>query len=283
MESKLYSDTIDLKGITEKECVIIMKDALKSTHNINDNNRVKMLSYTQINCSNGWLDMFLTLHYIDKEVMMNIIDIIDGGPPRTFIKLSLIIQVLMTYSECRDINRLLLSIFFDKGHFGKTNELFTIMNGKRVKCYSSFCGYQNLHCMTSMYDIMMRSCNYICNMIINDNNDKIYSEITYNMYTIKIVRVKFTYFVFIKTDDEYDSIAILINDHDYVVRDISYNVIDFAHQKKVELNYFLDGVGLSGLRLVHNVTMSLGLLDMKFRKRHILSTWIGDNISNVVY
>src|SRR5579863_9909789 len=123
MEPKIYSDSVKLNNLTEKMCITIMKHSSNGIYNVItviDNEQIKILSKVQINCSSGWLDVFFTLQHVDKDVINNMKYIIDKkeAPPGSFMKFSLIIQVLMKYSECRDINRLLLEIFFDKKYFG---------------------------------------------------------------------------------------------------------------------------------------------------------------------
>lgn len=130
MEPKLYSDyCVPLSYLTEKESIIIMKNILKRTYNDEQND---ILSHLHINCSIGWLDVFFILQYVDKCVINKIMDVIDNkkAPPGAFMKFSLIIQVLMAYSEYRDINRLLLKTFFDKKCFGLCPK------GEKLKSYS---------------------------------------------------------------------------------------------------------------------------------------------------
>src|SRR5579863_3789886 len=83
------------------------------------NGEISLLSYDtwiKINYSNGWLDLLLVLRNVSPTVMKHIKCVIKKSNGM-FIKFLLVIQVLMTYSGCRDINRTLLSIFFDENYF----------------------------------------------------------------------------------------------------------------------------------------------------------------------
>ena len=226
-----------------------------------------------------------TLQHVDTEVVLNMLDIINKtkAEPGTFARFSLILEVLMKYSECRDINRSLLSIFFDKKCFGKTNVVFTIMNGKRVKCYSSFCGHMKSRCASNSNNMILESCNYICKRIIEGKIDGLYSKISHKNHTIEIVFVEFTHIVAIKEEDDTENIVILIKDHNFAeYDDTNYNIIECVYQQREKLldNSFVDkplGYQLTNI-LVSKIMDSCKLLDKVRQSRNILDIWTGKRV-----
>ena len=196
MDPKLYINdgTID---IDEDICVEIMMLTLHNKYDvifdgrytiIIDDNGIERISSNYVKdqkcvvrqkmcCSQEWLDVLFVLSNVSGLVMIYIEEIIAQNAQDNFIKFLLIIQALMTYSGCRDINRLLLTTFFDDNYFGETCDIYTAIDSKWVKYCSLFCGhkiiyhkslYHNDTIVTIFDNLFDESIYYVDNSTVND-------------------------------------------------------------------------------------------------------------------
>lgn len=160
---------------------------------------------------------------------------------------------------------------------GKTKELFTIINDKRVKCYSSFCGHKTL-CSVSIHDgIVTQLCNYVCDTV---NNDASYSTIGIKDYTINMVHVDHTHIAIMNVKGGLNIILILIDDCDFTVQnDTKYDIIEFVYQQRDKLSngHSKDDMVLTYKSFIDMITAS-DILNIQVKYGKLISAWTGENI-----
>lgn len=281
MEPNLYitDNSAILNGISGHTRYAIMTFILNGKPNIVhhdddvfiiDENGIKLISKRSISnnkfnehrvhYSIGWLDFWSVLNQVDESVTVCLIPIARNNLwnreyfplSNEFTKLSLIIQILMTYSDCRDINRLLLRTFFDKNHFGKTYSIHTIINNKWQTCFSFFCGYFKTIIIPQFHNnVIMKLCNMMSNHIYNKYEiiDGVTIQILYNWGHYSLIMSKsghnsfmvyndgyfeYRYLEIHKSIDQY-IINMLCDDSEFIKDGLSVN--GGTHQKL--LNYVI--------------------------------------------
>lgn len=211
MEPKLWCDHDVLNYIDNTTCINIIISVLSGTQQIIhdhqyvviiDDNGLKMVMVQnnkfithKIQCSHKWLDCMLVLNNVDGEVIKNIEHIIYDTHD-VFNKFSLIVQVLMSYSGVRDINRILLKTFFDNCEFEGFYDVYTVINshmsgvvGVWERCCSYYYGYVEKYHKACFHDnIIIKLCDVIRNDPHNGTIDNIDLQILYcTSYTLIII------------------------------------------------------------------------------------------------
>lgn len=230
----INDDTIIIdEYIMRNDAKIIIDDdgvgLLSSYHMINN-----VYVRQEVYCSYGWLDVLFVIDNISDFAKVKIKKFIGNNiSPHIFIKVLLIIQVLMSYSECRDINRLLLKLFFDDSRFDLTCDIYMVIDSKWVTYCSIFCGRVIFY-----YNVQYQ--NYIINIIFSHFLDRGYLD-----NPRRIGNVHFQEFIIedmlminIESNDDRNDLIVLSSDHSRSINDKHHNI--YCDVVKVLDDWFSD-------------------------------------------